>query len=104
MPLKRKYYGGYLQRIAAASDADNIGIASATRHSHLALILMRDLLWGRLPSSRAVRYSRAAVRDGLLLEDLVHLSKCGSDGTQRSHTWRDFKRQFKKPRLSAAMG
>ena len=107
MVLKRKHYGGYLQRIAAASDADNIGScsnASATRHSYLALILIRDLLWGRLPSSRAVRYSRAAVRDGLLLEDLVHLSKCGSDGTQRSHTWRDFKRKFKKPRLSAAIG
>ena len=108
MVLKRKRYGGYLQRIAAASDNEHIASVfnpvDVAGHSHLAALLIRDLLWGRIFCTRAVRYARAGVKDGLLHQDLLQLSKCGSGGTHKSHTWRDFKKKFKRPKLATACG
>ena len=103
--------GGYLQRLAADDavwgSANPLGSAlHNTRRSQLADILMHDVLWGYLPSSRAAKIARAAVADGVRHPDLVRMASCGSTSVgQIRNAWKDWKGLADaKPELLRAVG
>ena len=60
--------------------------AEVITHSKLAALLVRDVLWGYLPATKATRYAKAGVEDGNTHPDLVTISKLGGVVfTRRTH-------------------
>ena len=106
--------GGYRQRMAmeedelAAAPAPEQGTpassADGATHSQFAALLVRDVLWGRLPATKVAKYAKAAVADGITHPDLVTVSKLGGSGLHKNNTWRDLKRKLTKSRLHDAVG
>ena len=106
--------GGYRQRMAmeedelAAAPAPEQGTpassADGATHSQFAALLVRDVLWGCLPATKAAKYAKAAVADGITHPDLVTVSKLGGSGLHKNNTWRDLKRKLTKSRLHDAVG
>lgn len=95
--------------VSASSPAPPAGTPTGScdrnsKPSNFANLLLREVLWGSLPVKRAAKYARAIVADGSTHPDVVKLSKVGAKGFAASNSWRDLKRQLRKPNIGSAVG
>ena len=94
----------------AGGRSGDVGTGSAPsrtiRHSLLATLLLREVLWGTLSCNKAQRIALAsakdtavAMKDGAIHEDITVLSKLGTKGFHRGHVWRDLKRKLRRSNI-----